>query len=423
MKIDSTHWWYGAKFGMFIHWGVYAQLGGVYKDQVVKGNSEWIQHRLNISKEEYSKTAQEFNPVMFNAEEWVQLAKDAGMKYIVITAKHHDGFAIFKSKDPYNIMDATPFKRDPIMELSKACQVANIKLCFYYSHVLDWHEDDAFDDEIPISKLALVKEKNEHFNTYLHKKALPQLTELLTQYGDIGALWFDMPGCIDKKYCEQIYNHVKTLQPECIVSGRIGHGLGDFITVGDNKIPILPCNKPWEMPGTINDTWGFKIGDRHWKSPHTLIRNLIKICSRGGNYLLNVGPDKNGCIPEKSVEILKFLGQYVHKNADSIYETLPMPLYPYDISDDGMFTYKKGKLFYHCFTNHEKFSLCCIANSIKKVYLLGTNDPLKFEVTYSEANLCHDMIIEQPFNGFEDHFPVFCIEFEGDVPVFEDIFI
>lgn len=423
MKLDQTHWWMQAKFGLFIHWGLYAQLGGVWNGIAVKGNSEWIKYRLQIPEADYDSYLKEFNPTQFDANEWVQIAKDAGMKYIVITAKHHDGFAMFQSADPYNVVDATPLARDPMQELALACERHDIKLCFYYSHVLDWHDEDAFDDDIPLSELALVKEKNERFRYYLERKAKPQLTELLTQYGDVGAIWFDMPGCIDKAYCEEIYQHVKAIQPECIISGRIGHGVGDYITVGDNKIPFLPCDKPWEMPGTVNDTWGFKKGDRDWKSPEMLLRNLIKICSKGGNYLLNVGPDANGCIPSESVRILREMGTYVHKNEQAIFGTQPMDAYPYDIGEEGLFTCKPGKLYYHCFQMHEKFSLSCIANNIKDVYVLSTGEKLNYVVTYSDATKSHDLVIEQPTVASKDLIQVFCIEFEGDNVEFENIFL
>lgn len=420
-QLPANHWWRQAKFGMFIHWGLYAQLGGVWNGTAVRGNSEWIQYRLGIPSQDYAALAGQFNPEDFNADAWVQVAKDAGMQYIVITAKHHDGFAMFRSADPYNIVDATPFGRDPMEELAEACRRHGIRLCFYYSHVLDWHDPDAFEDDIPLSELDRVQEKNQAFRAYLERKVKPQLSELLCHYGPVGMIWFDMPGCVDKTYCQEIRDHVKSLQPDCLISGRIGYGLGDFITVGDNKIPQLPCDIPWEMPGTINDTWGFKRGDRDWKSSSSLIRRLIKIVSRGGNYLLNVGPDARGRIPDESIRILHEMGEHLRRNSAAFYGTEAAPLYPYDMSEDGLFTYSPGKLYYHSLKFHEKLSLSCIKKPIRRVTLLSSGRELPFIVSYSEATQSHDLVIDFP--DACEPLPVFCIEIEGNIPEFENIFI
>lgn len=190
---------------------------------------------FNIPVKEYEEIASTFCPSEFNSDLWVKTAYESGMKYIVFTAKHHDGFAMFHSSDPYNITDATPFGRDPVAELAKSCKKYGIRLCLYYSHVLDWHEPDAFRDDIPLDQLSLVQEKNISFRRYLDKKVKPQLKELLSNYGNIGALWFDMPGCIDSTYCREIRDYVKMLQPECIISGRIGHGWGITLQLAITK--------------------------------------------------------------------------------------------------------------------------------------------------------------------------------------------
>lgn len=422
MTNHIADWWLNAKYGMFIHWGVYSHLGGQWKGQTVKGNSEWIMRRLEIPLKDYEEAARQFHPSAFHGEEWVKLAKDAGMKYIVFTAKHHDGFAMFKSEDSYNIMDASGYQKDPVAELAAACAKYGLRLCLYYSHVLDWHEEAAFQDDIPVDKMATVQEKNQRFRTYLEKKVKPQLKELLTNYGPIGAMWFDMPGCVDPCYCKEIRNYVKTLQPECIISGRLGYGYGDYTTMGDNKIPLLPCGQPWEMPGTINDTWGFKKGDRKWKTPEALLRSLIKIVSRGGNYLLNVGPDGNGRIPEESKRILLEVGKYLSQNAESVYGTTAIPPYPYDI-EDGLFTAKKGFLYYHCFRRQERLSIYCIGSPVNSVTLLSTGESLSFHSTWSEAAQCHELVIELPADMPDDYGTVFKIETDNSWPVFEDIFL
>lgn len=421
MKNNTMNWWLDAKFGMFIHWGVYALLAGTWKGRTVKGNSEWIMHRLNIPVKEYEEIASTFCPSEFNSDLWVKTAYESGMKYIVFTAKHHDGFAMFHSSDPYNITDATPFGRDPVAELAKSCKKYGIRLCLYYSHVLDWHEPDAFRDDIPLDQLSLVQEKNISFRRYLDKKVKPQLKELLSNYGNIGALWFDMPGCIDSTYCREIRDYVKMLQPECIISGRIGHGMGDYITVGDNKIPLTACSKPWEMPGTINDTWGYKAGDRKWKTSDELLRILLKIVSRGGNYLLNVGPDALGNIPEESVRVLKELGAFLTQNSEAVYGAAAMNPYPYDLSE-GLFTSKPGVMYYCCLSVPDKLFLSCISNPIKAVTLLRTGEALSYEVTWSEASMCHDLVIDMPVEFINDNIIVIKFEIEGNTPVFENIF-
>lgn len=421
MEKQVADWWRDAKFGMFIHWGIYAVAAGEWNGRKVRGNSEWIMERLDIPVKEYEEMASRFRPVQFNADSWVKTAYDAGMKYIVFTAKHHDGFAMFRSEDPFNIVSATPFCRDPLAELAESCRKYGLRLCLYYSHVLDWHEPDAFRDDIPLTKQDLVQEKNLRFRNYLEKKVKPQLKELLTGYGQIGALWFDMPGCIDPAYCREIREYVKSFQPECIISGRIGHGMGDYLTVGDNKIPLLPCPHPWEMPGTMNDTWGYKAGDRNWKTADELIRILLKIVSRGGNYLLNAGPDAAGCIPPESVQILKEIGHFLSENGEAVYGTSVMPPYPYDMTD-GLFTARSGTLYYCCLVPHEKLFLSCIANPVYSVSLLSTKEPLPFTVTWSEASKCHDLVIDLPPNRPDSGIMVLKIEISGNEPVFEDIF-
>lgn len=336
-KKSSINWFTEAKFGMFIHWGLYAAIG--------KG--EWVMYGQKIPVKEYEEITETFNPNLFNAKEWVSLAKSAGMKYIVITAKHHDGFAMFHSKaDKFNIVDSTPFGRDPLKELAGECALQGIKLCFYYSHVIDWHHPHSIHDSANNTWDYHLEEKA--FYHYWNRLVKPQVTELLTQYGPVGLVWFDTSGGLSKKDSEEMVQLVKSLQPDCLVNSRVSHwpDFGDFQSKGDNEIPMSgEDTKPWETPMTLNKSWGYSTGDDHYKSTDSIIRKMVNIASKGGNLLLNVGPDERGEIPELSVEKLKEIGDWMDKNGESIYGTKGSP-FPYEF-DWGAVTVKGNKVFLH----------------------------------------------------------------------------
>jgi alpha-L-fucosidase len=316
-------WLKNSRFAMFIHWGLYSQLGGKWNGQTYYGISEWLMNRAKIPVSEYEQTAAQFNPTNFNAREWVQLAKDAGMTHIMITAKHHEGFAMFKSaSSSYNIVDATPFKRDPLKELSEACRAEGMPLGFYYSQTIDWHERDAVGNtwDWPAG--------GRDFERYLNTKAIPQIKELLQNYGPVAGIWFDTPGPITPDESKMLVDLVHKLQPQCLVNSRIGNGLGDYDTLGDQEIPPLPQPGLWETPDTLNDTWGYAWYDHDWKSPQEIAERLVSVVSRGGTYMLNVGPDGTGRIPEQSARILRAVGRWVHAHEDAIDGTNPTPLGP-----------------------------------------------------------------------------------------------
>ena len=314
-------WWREAKFGMFIHWGLYAAPAGHWKGYDIPGIGEWIMYNAEIPISEYEKLADSFNPVKFDADEWVSLAKRAGLKYITITAKHHDGFCIFKStQTDFNIVDATPFRRDPLKELADACARHDLKLCFYYSQTQDWHHPDGDGNDWDYDA------DEQDFEAYIDSYVIPQVKELLTNYGPVGLIWFDTPKHISEDQSKRLLDAVHSTQPECLVCGRLGNALGDYASAGDNKIPAEAVEGDWETPATINDTWGFKTNDHNWKSKEDLIRKLIDIVSKGGNYLLNVGPTAEGVIPGPSVERLEAMGAWLEKNGDSIYDTVPGPV-------------------------------------------------------------------------------------------------
>ena len=344
---ERLKWWHEVRFGMFIHWGLYASLAGEWKGAKIKGIGEWIMRNAEIPVDEYEPLADDFNPVKFDAEAWAEVAKQAGMKYLVITAKHHDGFCMFDSpSNPYNIVNRTPFKRDPMKELAEACAKRGIKMCFYYSQALDWHAPGGAGhwDEVGTGKEWLSYARPpEDFRKYLDDVVKPNLRELLSNYGPIGLIWFDTPVMINKEQSEELRDFVHALQPECLVSGRVGHDVGDYGSLGDNEHPAGRVEGAWETPATLNDTWGFKSDDHNWKSLEFLLELLVNCASKGVNYLLNVGPTAEGVIPQPSVDLLKQVGAWLDRNGEAIYGTVasPFPSYP----DWGRVTLKGETLY------------------------------------------------------------------------------
>lgn len=316
-------WWRDAKFGMFIHWGVYSVPAGYYNGQPVKGIGEWIMNKGKIPMAEYQKFAKDFTADKFDAAQFVATAKNAGMKYLVITAKHHDGFAMFDTKvNGWNIVQATPFKQDLLKALAEECRKQGIKLGFYYSQAQDWNNGGA-------TYGAKWDKAQEHdMDDYINKTAIPQITELLTKYGsDIPAVvWWDTPAGMTKERAAKIDAVIQKLRPGLIQNNRLGGG-----TKGDTETPEqhIPAQgypgRDWESCMTLNNTWGFKKDDTAWKSTETIIRNLADIASKGGNYLLNVGPDSHGEIPVESVKRLAEVGEWMKVNGDAIYGTTATP--------------------------------------------------------------------------------------------------
>ncbi|MFW6156053.1 MAG: alpha-L-fucosidase, partial [Armatimonadota bacterium] len=346
--MPDMSWWRDARFGMFIHWGIYAVAEGRWNGQHVEGLGEWVMYRARIPVEEYETLAEQFNPVKFDAEEWVALAARAGMRYLVITAKHHDGFAMFDSAvSEFDIVDATPCGHDIMAELAAACQRHGIRLCFYYSQAQDWHHPggEGHWDRAEHWQTQTVTEQE--FAAYLDAKAKPQVRELLTQYGPIGLIWFDTPVAINPEQSQELVELVHELQPECLVNGRVGNEKGDYSSLGDNQIPRGPVKGDWETPATMNDTWGFKADDDNWKSTEELLHLLVDLASKGVNYLLNVGPTAEGLIPPESVKRLKEIGAWMDVNSDAIYATDPNP-WPWEF-EWGRVTVKPGKLFLHMY--------------------------------------------------------------------------
>jgi alpha-L-fucosidase len=378
-------WFREARFGMFIHWGLYSQAAGEWNGKPISGAGEWLMNDQQIPVTQYAKLVPQFNPVKFNAREWVRTAKGAGMKYIVITTKHHDGFAIYPSALTDWCIKSTPFQRDPLKELAAACKEEGIKLCFYHS-IMDWHQPDYLPRK-PWNDLANPNANFEKYVAYLKG----QLKELLTGYGPIGIVWFDgnWENTWNFDRGADLYKYVRSLQPNTIVNNRVGQdrkGIAGTTDgqerIGDYGTPeqSIPANGygtgvDWETCMTMNDTWGYKKHDHNWKSTETLVRNLIDCASKGGNYLLNVGPTGEGLIPEASVQRLKEAGDWMRLNGEAIYVTSASP-FPRQLPWGRCTTKLEGKtttLYLHVFDwpNDGELLVPGLKNKAKSVTLLA----------------------------------------------------
>ncbi|MEO7099559.1 MAG: alpha-L-fucosidase [Luteolibacter sp.] len=337
-------WWREARLGLFIHWGLYSIPAGEWNGRQIGGLGEWIIKTATVPVADYQALAPRFNPTGFNAEQWVSTAKNAGMKYIIVTAKHHDGFAMFKSKtDPFNVYDATPFKRDPLAELAFACRKAGMRFGFYYSHDQDWTAPGG-----AVIGKTWDKAQDGNFEDYVRTKSIPQFKELLANYQPApDIIWFDTPTTemtpqLAKQYIELLKQH-----PKIIWNERLGGGFKGNFRTPENEIPVTGPAEDWEFCMTINNTWGFKKNDRSWKSTESLIRDLIDVTSKGGNYLLNVGPDSEGVIPAPAAQRLAGIGLWLAVNGGSIYGTTASPFKK--APSWGRVTRKSNRLYLHVF--------------------------------------------------------------------------
>ncbi|WP_051416752.1 alpha-L-fucosidase [Asinibacterium sp. OR53] len=403
----NIQWFKDAKFGLFIHWGLYSQLAGKWNGKRYYGSGEWIMNQAKIPAAAYAKVAADFNPVQFNAEEWASLAKDAGVKYMVITAKHHEGFAMYDSKvSDFTIVKASPYRKDPMKALAAATGERGIKFGFYYSQFVDWHEPNGGRNTWDFD------ETKKNYQLYYRQKAIPQLKELLTGYGPLGIVWFDLPGGLSKEETRQLVDSLHTLQPQSLFSSRVGQGMGDYKDFGDSEVPPVPIQGAWESIYTHNDSWGYIEHDMNFKSSREIIRLLANVASKGGNLMLNVGPDGKGNIPYYSVKYLRETGKWLAKNGESIYATTYgfIPAQPW-----GVTTSKPGKLFLHVMNRPANGQLIIpvFPNEISKIYDLVTKQPLVFNKKAQE------LIVHLPLFNKETTNKVFVVEYKGKRPAYD----
>lgn len=369
-------------YAMFIHWGLYSLLGNKVDGKTYYGIGEWIMdpQMAGIPVKEYNRLAGSFNPTDFDAKAIAKLAKDAGMKYIVITAKHHDGFAMYDSKAcDFNIVDATPWKTDPMKDLSAACREIGLGFGFYYSHSQDW--------TFPGGRKGPTHDENgkpASFDDYFVKKCLPQVEELTTEYGPIELIWFDTPGGMKKEYVEQLVEVVRKNQPKALVSGRAGHNLGDYQTLGDMEVPHHNVEGMWESVDTTNDSWAYAWYDENWKSPKEILHRLIACVGRGGTYMLNIGPDRKGAVPERAAHSLSEAGDWIHRYPQVVYGTDASPwghALPW-----GDITVKGDRLFLSVFEwpASGKLYLPGLKNGIKSAQLLNGKESQS--IAHSKSN-------------------------------------
>jgi len=370
-KTDKMDWWKDAKFGLFIHWGVYAVPAGIHNGKDVAGIGAWIMSNDTIPTAEYQAYAKQFNPVKYNPEAWVKMAKDAGVKYLVITSKHHDGFALFETKaSKWNIVEATPYGKDLIKPLADACHKHGIRLGFYYSQAQDWNNPGGTTAR---GSGHWDKAQDGSMDEYIDKIAVPQVKELLSNYGQVDIIWWDTPIDMTKERAEK-FQPTLDKHPNLITNNRLGGGY-----IGDTETPeqFVPATgfpgRNWETCMTMNDTWGYKSKDNAWKSTKEIVQTLIDVVSKGGNYLLNVGPTAEGLIPDSSIVRLRETGEWTKINGEAIYGTTASP---FNFLSWGRCTQKGNKLYLHVFDWPKDGKLSVpLQNKIVRAYLL--TDPQK----------------------------------------------
>lgn len=408
-KKAELEWFSNAKMGMFLHWGLYSQTAGLWKGKKTKGNEHFMLYE-RIPLKEYELIGNDFNPTEFNAKKWVKIAKDAGMKYIVITAKHHDGFAMYDSKtSDYNIVKKTKFARDPIKELALACKKEGIKPGLYYSLGRDWEDPD-----VPTNWPTKAGRSNtwdypnedaKNLSAYIERKVKPQLKELLTNYGAIGMIWFDTPELVTKQQSQEIKELIQKLQPKCLINSRVGNNLGDYDIIEQQLMDTIK-HRPWEACLTMGKNWGYNQFDTIYKTPEIIIRNFVDIISKGGNMLLNVGPTGKGLFPKQTTPGFLALHDWLKINSEAVYNTHPWKVYgenfsqepknekkaefhdlffdgaPKDITPDIRFTAKGNSVYVFARSITEnKFTIKSITETdkIKKIIVLGDSQKVNWE--------------------------------------------
>jgi alpha-L-fucosidase len=385
-------WWRKARFGMFIHWGVYSELGSEWQGKPVRGYAEHIQRIEKISMADYRKEAvDKFNPTKFDADTWAKAAKDAGMGYLIITAKHHDGFAMYDSAiSDYNVVKDTPWHHDPMADLKAACKKQGIKFGFYYSHAFDWGEangpgnDWEYNNPGGDKKLyGGVEWYKEHpellpkVHRYIEEKSIPQIQELIRKYHpDI--LWFDTPAKLSPEDNLRILEAVRKAGPDVVINGRLVRGMGDYDNTADRPAEFPPHSGDWEAIPTTNESYGYSKTDRSHKTPTHFVQLIAKAAARGGNLLLNIGPKGDGTFDSEDTTILASVGKWMAVNQESIRGTERTPLAPQSWGEST----RKGKTLYlHVFDWPKNGSLIVsgLKSPITRAYLLS--DPKRTPLT------------------------------------------
>ena len=418
-----AQWFTDSRFGMFIHWGVYSGAEGYWKGEKLRNDNdyaEWIFYRNQIEKDEYVSLLDKFDWNKIDPEKWVILAKKSGMKYVTITAKHHDGFALWDSKTGnYDIGEFTSPKRDIIKELAEACKKHGLKLGLYYSHWVDWEHEQGWNHNREIYGIT-----PEEYDIYWQKKVIPQVRELLNNYGEISIMWFDMwihhsTTIVSKQQLLQLKSLIRELQPNCLINSRLGLSIEedadiDFKTLGDNQLGNKKENFPWQSPATVAHSWGFHSSDSQWKSTSTLLKSLIGNVSLNGNFMLNIGPRANGDVPYEIEQRMLEMGNWLQTNGEAIYGAEAFEL-DKNQHDWGKITCKASgnsfKIYLHVYNwplNH-KLNVSGISNSPQKVYLLADKTQTPIEFSFSGAFTEIQLPDEQP----DDYISVVVLEYNS----------
>ena len=428
---ERAKWFTHDRFGMFIHWGVYSGAEGIWKGEKHRhGNNyaEWIQYRNRIDRDEYLTLLDRFQWDEIDPEEWAILAKKSGMKYVTITAKHHDGFALWNSKvSNYDVVEYTEPKRDIVGELAEACRKHGLKLGLYYSHWVDWDHEFGWDHTKEIYPISA-----EQYDQYWQEKVMPQMRELLSNYGDISLIWFDMwihhsESIVTKEQLLQLKGLIRELQPNCLVNSRLGLSIEedsdiDFKTLGDNQLGNKKENFPWQSPATVAHSWGFNAYDTEWKSTTTLLKSLISNASLNGNFMLNIGPRGNGDVPFEISQRMLEMGNWLNVNGESIYGAEAFDLRK-GMHDWGSITAKSTgnsfKLYLHVYNwpINNKLYLTGITNKPIKAYVLTDKSQKSLTFAHSGAFTSIELPALQPDN----YISVLVVEYDKKPEIIEDL--